>query len=394
MSEFISILISFIFMSLAESVDSFFYNKISIDAIIVCSSLFSINLLGKSLGEIGTYTYRVIRKKEFSYLAITGIVSLFVGIFIFVTRDLFINLFNMSLEQKELLSNLLALYIIYLPIALIDSGFFEIVRLKNNLKLYRNSLILFYILLIAFDLITFYLTGNLIMLYMATIIAHIINIVYLIIKFDLKYEKISKEDISNVKKYGITLTLERLLSIIFILIYGVLASYMGEGKYAIHSICYGICLNLEIVTNAYSAVLMIKIPEEKDKSKQIILLKDYMKMCFKMIIIINFILAIIMLIIQHGSLPIKDCYPYIIFYCITVFGLYLYESYKAICVIQGKPKIILKGSIVGVIIRVVICLLFLRTPICLYIFGIANLIDFYIRSVFYKSELKHYQKGL
>lgn len=61
----------------------------------------------------------------------------------FFTRDLFINLFNMSLEQKELLSNLLALYIIYLPVSLIDSGFFEMVRLKNDLKLYRNSLILF-----------------------------------------------------------------------------------------------------------------------------------------------------------------------------------------------------------------------------------------------------------
>ena len=60
MREFISILISFIFMSLAESVDAFFNNKISIDAIIVCSSLFSINLLAESLGEIGTYTYRVI----------------------------------------------------------------------------------------------------------------------------------------------------------------------------------------------------------------------------------------------------------------------------------------------------------------------------------------------
>ena len=67
-------------MSLAESVDAFFNNKISIDAIIVCSSLFSINLLAESLGEIGTYTYRVIRKREFSYLTITGIVSLVVGL--------------------------------------------------------------------------------------------------------------------------------------------------------------------------------------------------------------------------------------------------------------------------------------------------------------------------
>ena len=52
---------------------------------------------------------------------------------------------------------------------------------------------------------------------------------------------------------------------------------------------------------------MIKIPEEKDKSKQIILLSDYMKMCFKTVIIINFVLAIIMLIIQHGSLPTALC---------------------------------------------------------------------------------------
>ncbi|HHW69441.1 MAG TPA: hypothetical protein GX747_03805, partial [Tenericutes bacterium] len=351
MSDFISILISFIFMSLAESIDSFFNNKISIDSIIVCSSLFSINLLGRTLGEIGTYTYRVIRKNEFSYLAITGIVSLVVGIFIFFTKDIFINFFDITLEQKNLLSNLLTLYIIYLPVSLISGGFFEIVRLKNNLKLYRNSLILFYSLLIVLDLIAFYFTKSLIMLYLATIIAHIINIIYLKIKFNLKYERISKDEINNVKKYGITLSFERLLSRIFILIYGVLASYMGESKYAIHSICYGICLNLEIITNAYSAALMIKIPEEKDKSKQFSLLKDCMKMCFKTVLIINFILGLIMLIIQHGSLPIIECFPYIIFYCLTVFGLYLYESYKAVCVIQGKPKIILKGSTIGVIVR-------------------------------------------
>ena len=162
---------------------------------------------------------------------------------------------------------------------------------------------------------------------------------------------------------------------------------MGKNNYAIHSICYGICLNLEIITNAYNSTLMIKIPEEKNKDKQMNLLKEYMKKCFSTVLIINFILTIVMLVIQHGSLPIMECFPYIIHYCCTVFGLYLYESYKAICVIQGKPKIILKGSIIGVIVRVLICLLFLKAPICLYIFSIASLVDFYVRSVFYKLDL-------
>ena len=384
MREFISILISFIFMSLAESVDAFFNNKISIDAIIVCSSLFSITLLAKSLGEIGTYTYRVIRKREFSYLTITGIVSLIVGLIIFLLRPMLVNLFDISISQKILLSNVLALYIIYLPVSLVDSGFFEIVRLKNNLKLYRKSLILFYTLLILFDLLAFYFTKSLVMLYIATIMAHLINTVYLTIKFKLKCYKISVADINNVKKYGISLTTERLLSRIFILVYGVLASYMGEFKYAVHSICYSVCLNLEIITNAYSAALMIKIPEVKDEKKQIILLKEYMKKCFAIVLIMNFILSLIMLIIQHGSLPIKNCFPYIIFYSCTVFGLYFAESYKAICVIQKKPVILLKGSIIGVISRVAVCLLFLKRSVNLYIFGIVSLLDFYIRGMYYK----------
>lgn len=54
----------------------------------------------------------VIRKK-FSYLAITGIVSLFAGIFIFFTRDLFINLFNMSLEQKEFIQLTSIIYYLF-----------------------------------------------------------------------------------------------------------------------------------------------------------------------------------------------------------------------------------------------------------------------------------------
>lgn len=308
---------------------------------------------------------------------------------IFFTKGLFINIFDISVEQRKLLSSILALYFIYLLVSLIDSEFFEIIRLKNNIKLYRKSLILFYLLLIMFDFIAFILTKSLINLYIATIAAHIINIIYLAIKFNLKYERITRKNLYYVKKYGITLSLERLLSRRFILIYGVLASYIKEKDYAIHSICYGVCLNLEIITDAYSTLLMIKIPEERDKNKQLDLLKNYMSKCFIVILVINFILAIITLIIQHGSLPIKECFPYIIFYCCTIFGLFFYESYKAVCVIQGKTKTILKGSIIGAIVRVLVCMLFLRTPICLYIFGIASFIDFNVRSIIYKIDLNN-----
>ena len=63
MKEFISILISFIFMGIADSIDSAFNNAISIDTIIVCGSLFTIEIILKSISDIGLYTYRIERKK-------------------------------------------------------------------------------------------------------------------------------------------------------------------------------------------------------------------------------------------------------------------------------------------------------------------------------------------
>ncbi len=61
MNEFISILISFIFMSIADSIDSAFNNLISIDAIVVTGSFLLIDSIFKSFGEIG---YTLIEQQE------------------------------------------------------------------------------------------------------------------------------------------------------------------------------------------------------------------------------------------------------------------------------------------------------------------------------------------
>ena len=98
-------------------------------------------------------------------------------------------------------------------------------------------------------------------------------------------------------------------------------------------------------------------------------------------------MAGITVVIQHGSLALQECLPYIILYSCTVFGLFYYESYKALCVVQGQPKILLRGSTIGVIVRILICFIFLNTKINLYIFSIASLVDFYVRSLVYKNKI-------
>lgn len=393
MKEFISILVSFIFMSIADSIDSAFNNLISVDAIIVTGSFLLIDSIFKSFGEIGTYTYRTIRKNEWQYLWFNIIFGLLMGVIVFISKSMIVNIFNLSQMQREMLYILLNFYTVYVIFGRLANGIFELIRLKGMLKLYRKSLIVYYISLIGLDAMAYIFTRDLKLLFIATIVSWCISIVYMLYKLNLKFEFPSKESLKNVIKYGLAYASERVLSRIFLLLYGVIASYMGTEKYGIHTICYSVCLTLEIITNAYQATLMIKVPEGKTYEEQYSNCMNMKKSCFPLIIILNFVFAFIYLLISHGSLPLYRCFPYIIFYSIAILGLYPYETYKTLCITQGKSYILLIGSTIGVIIRFLICPLFINTSFSLYIFGIVNLIDFYSRSIIYRLALsKIYRK--
>lgn len=49
-----------------------------------------------------------------------------------------------------------------------------------------------------------------------------------------------------------------------------------------------------------------------------------------------------------------------------------------------KPLILLVGSIIGVLARIVVCCIFYNTQIALFAFGIANFVDFYTRSIIFR----------
>ena len=285
---------------------------------------------------------------------------------------------------------MLNFYIVYVVIGRFANALFEMVRLKKQLKLYRKSLFVYYISLIGFDALTYLFTKNLTLLIVATIISWTISIIYMLYNLKLKFEYPDKEAIKNVVTYGLPYSSERIFSRIFLLLYGVLASHLGTEKYSIHTICYSVCLSLEIITNAYQAALMIKIPQGKEYKEQYNNCMEMKQKCFSSIIILNFLFAIIYLIISHGSLPIYKCFPYILFYSFGVFGLYPYETYKTLCISQGKSFILLIGSIVGVTLRYIICLLFINSSFSLFIFGISQFIDYYFRSIIYRIILSKY----
>jgi len=387
MKEFITILISFIFISIADSIDLAFNNSISVDAIVVCGSFLLLDSIFRTFSEIGTNAYRTTRNHEWSYLWYNIFFGLILGIIIFLSRNLIVNIFSITFIQKEMLCILLNIYICYLIFGRLANALFEITRLKNKLKLYRNSLIVYYISLIGLDSLVYFSTHNLTLLFVATMIAWVISIIYILYHLKLKFELPNRETFNNIIKYGMPYSLERLFSKIFLLLYGVLASHLGTERYGVHTVCYTVCLTLELITNAYQATLMIKVPEGKTYNEQHYICMEMWHKCFGLVIILNFIFAFIYLVISHGSLPLNKCLPYILFYAVTVFGLYPYETYKTLCIQQGKSYILLIGSSVGVIIRFLICLLFINSPFALVIFGLVNFIDFYSRSIIYRTIL-------
>ena len=139
---------------------------------------------------------------------------------------------------------------------------------------------------------------------------------------------------------------------------------------------------------------MIKLPEAKTEKDLYSDAMMYKKKMFGLIVLLNFIFSFIYLAISHGSLPMEECFPYILLYSTAVFGLYQYETYKAICVVRGKQLILLLGSTIGAFIRVIICLIFVKTQVSLYVFGIVNLVDFYIRSLIYKKKLMESKENI
>lgn len=395
MKEFISILISFIFMSIADSIDSAFNNLISIDAIVVCGSFLLLDSIFRSFSEIGIYTYRTTRKNEWSYLWFNILFGLLIGFLVLLFRNFIINIFSLTTVQKDMLSILLNLYLGYLILGRLSNAIFEIVRLRGELKLYRKSLIIFYIFLIGSDALVYLYTKNLTLLFVATMMSWLISIFYMLYHLKLKFEFPNKETLKNIIKYGLPYSSERMLSRIFLLLYGMIASHLGTEQYSIHTICYSVCLTLEIITNAYQATLMIKVPEGKTYEEQYNNCMSLRNKCFPLIVLLNFVFTFIYLVISHGSLPLYKCFPSIMFYSLGVFGIYPYETYKTLCITQGKSFILLIGSTIGVIIRFLICLLFINTSFALFIFGTVNFVDFYSRSIIYRIVLsKLYKKEI
>lgn len=143
-----------------------------------------------------------------------------------------------------------------------------------------------------------------------------ISIIYMLYNLKLDFKLPNKTVLKKIIKYGIPLTMERVLARIGVLVYGILVSNIGTDKYSIHTVCYSVCVACEVITNAYQATLMIKYPVDGTDNEKINSIIKIKKQCFSIVILLNYIFGFIYLIIMHGSLPLSKCFTYWFYYWI------------------------------------------------------------------------------
>lgn len=383
MLEFMSLLVSYALMALADSVDAMFGNQINIDSIVVAGAMTSLSMITKSLSRLGGYTFRCTRKNRSKSLQVSAIAGFTLAIIIFLVRDVIIGMYKITPSQQELFNKCLIQWSIYIPFYSVGNDLFEQIRLDNKLKLYSKSLLWFYILLIGTDALIFLTWHRLDYLYAATTFTAAVMIVIMYKWSGVKYEKLDKEFIIDVKKYAIPIAIERLFNGFSMMLSAVIISGLGEKTFAIHSVLYGAMCTGESITNSYQAALMIKLPLDKGYDESMKATKYWMKKMFFILIGIYFVYMMISVVIYKGAIPLRDCFPWYFFYMVEYLGLYWYESMKTLCINQKVVKLMALCVPIGGIARYSCIGLAYLVELPLIPLGLSVGLDFAIRGTVY-----------
>lgn len=152
---FFSLLVSFIIMSAGDVVNSAIGNNISFNALVAIGAYYTVEFVVTAFIRLGTQTYYVKRNDEKIYLLVELVIGVIIGLVLCVSAPLIVQLFGIEQVQKNILQEMLALMIVYVPVDAVGSYLFSVVRLQNKLVEYRRAMIIFYVLSISSNVIFF-----------------------------------------------------------------------------------------------------------------------------------------------------------------------------------------------------------------------------------------------
>lgn len=409
MRSFLSLLLSFALVSLGDILNMSIANSISLAAIGVMGAYYTINWIAKELTNFGIYTYRVERRDEWQYLQIAFLSGLAGGIAISAFSGHIPLAFGIDEAQKASLAAILSVYFLALPLKSTSIASLEIIRLRSMLREYRHMVVGFYAMAIPVNFAMFFLFHNVIYIIVADMAGNLFCVLYCIfhLRKTVRFGWLSKEQLVCAARFGSPLVGERLVYRIGLAVYGVCASYLPTELYAIHTVCFNAAGIGEIGDQAYSAALLVLVPDKnkRESSRERYLSErartvKYKKSTAWVVVAFSVAISYVAAIASHGSTDLPTVLWFMAFYCTAFIPMCISTPGKDFLTIQKHPAAVMAGTLCGVPFYVIIPLvsIFLAAPsnsmAALCFFGLTGAAQIGVRALLYTVFIKKMDRQL
>lgn len=382
--QFFAYLFESVFVAVFDQVDIAFGNGINIDSIVALSTYIVITWVIHHLAQIGTYTYRMWQNRLWTCQLVSSVASVITSTIVFFCSDYIVRIWHLTEPQYALCAACLRVYAIGLPF--IQFGDFLDVYLlfQSKVKILMLGDFLFYICLVLTDLWCVRTGKSLPWLIVCTVISQILYDIYLFLFSGVRHEKEAPavEYIKPCIRHGSNILFDKLTGKVATIYYGIMASNMGTMSYAVHSVCYSVCVFGESFTNSFNTFQIVRQKLARKEHRYFLksaLLKRY---GWRLTLMYAAVIPVITWIIK-GDVAFGSVIGWVWVYCSDHFSLLFYESNKAYLEAQEASKYLKYGGLVGGAIRILFVFVGTSLHLGLFPFAIACTVDFGARALYY-----------
>jgi len=388
------ILIGFILNQLlievCDNVDTAFGNNLGIDSICVLAAFITFKWALDKLICFGQYSYSVVLKDEKLCLLLNVLVGAITGIIVFALRDFIPHLYSLTTEQYSLFSKCLVVYSMGTVIHAISEFLYMYLLYSNKMKMVYGMNVLYYALLFSTDYMVIKNGFDLSVLIGCTVVCEAVYclIIFIISDFRKTNCNFSFKNTVALIKHGLNIMFEQVITKIATLFFQCCASRLGTELFAIHSVCFSVSVLLESYTysmNVFTVSRLSKVKTILHKYRAHFWIIRKYGLFVLSLVAVSIMPALLLL---HGSVPIKDCIPFVFVYCLDSIVLLIYEVSDA-CLVSAQRTDILKfESMIGIAVRIPLILLTLHFKWGLVGFALSIILDFTARVIYNEIKLR------
>lgn len=390
----IILIIQYVFIGLGDMVDIAFINASGVDSICVLSAYMVIIWCSVKITGIGKYAYRVYMKYKSECIILSVLSSLIVTfIFIFLNESI-TRMYSLTDTQYEHFENVLVIAGSMCVFRTLGDFGYEYLILKEKHKLAFTLNIVFYAVLIGTDAFVYFTTKVIEHYYLATLFSYLVWFVLLLIFTDF-FKELYRPNMLKLKKCaksGFDIVIEGSVGKIATLVYNIYASKLGTELYAIHAVCYSVCVFCENYSYPFRIHTITQLSKE-DKNDAYDNMKNIIKKQSWIGIILTLVSIPIYLIFVKGSLDYAICLYFAIIYTSDILPMIYFDILCGYATVCRKTEFLKKSSLVGVLVRIPAVVILFYGGCGIYALALPCFLDFFARMCYMHIKINNTRKN-